>query len=583
MSLARWARIGLLTMTGAAMLAGPASIRMEAQSLGTFRWQIRPFCNLFTLTVRQDNGVYSLAGVDDQCGGTQQASLVGTAFPNPDGSIGLGVSGMTAPGAAPVVLQARIDLATVSGTWSDSAGNSGAFVFTPGTGVGGNPRPVPLNGIRAGSITSSQLAPGAIGAAQIALGAITSAQLADGSITGAKVADGSITAAKLAPGAAQPPIVGTCPPGQYLRGVNTGGLAICEPLFVAPAMATLAPGLYPSFTLNGAGHPVIAYYANSLFQTVVCDSPTCRGANVMQVQFNPGGTFSASSVAIGADGLPVVAYRNTATDALRVTKCGNPTCSSGNISTDVDNPVNVVVGGSSSMAVPADGRPVIAHLVSPGGRLRINKRGNAPCPAGNTSTTPELFVDALGETAMAIGADGLPIVAHFMNVGLRVIKCGNAACTAGTVATTVDPAPDGYGRFASIAIGVDGLPIISSQGGGNVLRVTHCGNAACSSGNVSRTIDDTGGNAGTRTALAIGDDGLPIISHVDDDTAAIRVVKCGDVACGAGNLRTTLVAGNVSPLGFPRLAIGADRLPILVYSTSAEGLRVVKCASRTCQ
>ena len=38
-------------------------------------------------------------------------------------------------------IDATINVATLGGTWRDSAGNSGAFVSTPGAGVGGSPRP----------------------------------------------------------------------------------------------------------------------------------------------------------------------------------------------------------------------------------------------------------------------------------------------------------------------------------------------------------------------------------------------------------------------------------------------------------
>ena len=54
--------------------------------------------------------------------------------------------------------------------------------------------------------------------------------------------------------------------------------------------------------------------------------------------------------------------------------------------------------------------------------------------------------------------------------------------------STIDPEiPSGY---TSISIGMDGLPIISFHDGSNrTLRVAHCGNVACSSGNSVHTID----------------------------------------------------------------------------------------------
>jgi hypothetical protein len=119
----------------------------DAQSLGTFRWQLQPYCNVVSVVVTQSGSVYRLEGTDDQCGGgSDQASVVGTAFQNPDGTIGLGLNIVTSPGGLALPVNAEITLPTLSGTWRDSAGNSGAFTFTPGAGTGGSPRPAAAPG-----------------------------------------------------------------------------------------------------------------------------------------------------------------------------------------------------------------------------------------------------------------------------------------------------------------------------------------------------------------------------------------------------------------------------------------------------
>jgi hypothetical protein len=112
--------------------------------LGTFRWQLQPYCNIVTVAVTQTGSTYRLEGTDDQCGaGRDQASVLGTAFPNPDGTIGFGMTIVTAPGGTPVHVDAEISTATASGTWRDSAGGTGTFAFAAAGGTGGNPRPKP--------------------------------------------------------------------------------------------------------------------------------------------------------------------------------------------------------------------------------------------------------------------------------------------------------------------------------------------------------------------------------------------------------------------------------------------------------
>ena len=112
----------------------------EAQSLGTFRWQLQPFCNVVTLSVTQNGSVFRLEGTDDQCGAGGSASVTGTAFQNPGGGIGFGLNIVSAPGGAPIHVDATVSLPSLSGTWRDSAGSSGNFVFTPGAGSGGSAR-----------------------------------------------------------------------------------------------------------------------------------------------------------------------------------------------------------------------------------------------------------------------------------------------------------------------------------------------------------------------------------------------------------------------------------------------------------
>jgi hypothetical protein len=152
-----------------------------AQVLGTFRWQLQPYCNVVTLTVTQNGTIYALDGTDDQCSAAgPRAAATGVAFSNPDGSIGIGLNIVGVPGGAPVHVDATIGLATLSGTWRDSAGGSGAFVSTPGTGTGGSPRP------------SAGLGSASVNAAQIQLR-----------------------------------IAGTCASGQMMTAVNQNGTVAC--------------------------------------------------------------------------------------------------------------------------------------------------------------------------------------------------------------------------------------------------------------------------------------------------------------------------------------------------------------------
>lgn len=88
--------------------------------------------------------------------------------------------------------------------------------------------------------------------------------------------------------------------------------------------------------------------------------------------------------------------------------------------------------------------------------------------------------------------------------------------------------------------------------------------------------------AGRDSALAIGTDGLPIISHHDDATGDLRVTQCDDVRCASSTTALVDTSGLVGELS--AIVIGNDGLPLIShYNRTSGNLRVTKCTSRTCE
>ena len=155
----RSARLTLIILALGVLGAAQLS---SAQAIGTFRWQQQPYCNVVTLSVVQSGGIYQVDGFDDQCGAGTRASASGLAFPNPNGTIGFGLTLVTTPGGIPLHIDATIALANLSGTWRDTSGATGAWTFTQGAPVAGAARPVPRAsfpaGLSAGGTTITNVA-----------------------------------------------------------------------------------------------------------------------------------------------------------------------------------------------------------------------------------------------------------------------------------------------------------------------------------------------------------------------------------------------------------------------------------------
>src|SRR5262245_65437414 len=91
-----------------------AADAVQAQPLGAFRWQQEPYCNVITLSIVQVAGVYQLNGFDDECGAAARSAVTGTAFLNPDGTIGMGLTVVPAGGVS-FDLDARLALSPLMG------------------------------------------------------------------------------------------------------------------------------------------------------------------------------------------------------------------------------------------------------------------------------------------------------------------------------------------------------------------------------------------------------------------------------------------------------------------------------------
>ena len=317
-----------------------------------------------------------------------------------------------------------------------------------------------------------------------------------------------------------------------------------------------SPAAVQSFLLAGCGvgalpvclqGQVISFASNSALK---CGNMPPTSTTLLPSS----GTQVDISVAIPADGRPVIAF--TQGGKLAVAKCGNSTCTAGNVITfNVDTTITNAGSWGSSIAVPADGLPIISYAGGAAGGMRIVKCGTASCNAGNTATSFDLSNAPTGRfSSIAVPADGLPWVSYYeaQNGRLRIIKCANAICSTLAANFIVDV---GGGAYSSLAIGADGLPIVSYlHGTVNApagLKILKCNNAGCSNLPTITSLDASA-LSGASGALVVPSDGLPIVSYQAGSPGyGLRVVKCGNAACTSGNTLTLVDAPAGGTWGTP--------------------------------
>jgi hypothetical protein len=182
-------------------------------------------------------------------------------------------------------------------------------------------------------------------------------------------------------------------------------------------------------------------------------------------------------------------------------------------------------------------------------------------------------------TSIAIGIDGNPVISYHddTNGDLKVAACNNPTCTTSTN-STID-SNGSVGIETSIAIGTNGNPIISYFDFTNTsLKVAACKNPTCTDSD-NYTLDNTG----YFTSITIGTNGYPIISYLDATNLDLKVAACNNPTCTTST-NTTIDSNSTGIVGqFTSIAIGTNGNPIISYTdATSDDLKVAACLNPTC-
>lgn len=345
--------------------------------------------------------------------------------------------------------------------------------------------------------------------------------------------------------------------------------------------------LATSIALGADGMPVIGYYdyTAGALKVAKCTRADCASGNAITTLDDPANDVGlANSIAVGADGLPVIAYYDASDGALKLAKCAQAACSSAMVVTLDD--AGADVGRHVSIAIGAEGRAVVAYVDASTNRVKVARCSNAAC-TGTPSTVTVVGPadDGLDYTSVAIGADGMPVIAfHDATAGtLRVAKCSNPDCSGTASVSTIDGSINAVGEYASIAIGADGLPAISYMDTtGATLKFAKCMDPACSAPAAIVVLDATA-EVGYFGAIALHPGDKPAISYFDASVGALKLARCSSPTC-AGAIERTTVDHPANDVGwYTDIAIGADNLPVISYYDATAGvLKVAKCGATSC-
>jgi len=339
------------------------------------------------------------------------------------------------------------------------------------------------------------------------------------------------------------------------------------------------------------------------------------------------------SIAIGADGLPLISYWDKASGDLKVIHCETLDCTQFS-SFVVDNTANV--GKYSSLAIGSDGLGLIAYQNLDNGRVKVAHCMNVEC---SSSVLYMASILQSGEwISLNIGPDGLGQISFYdpVNKDLMLAQCFNVQCSGASVQTvfaSADPLIS-YGKYSALTFLADGKGYIAHRGDipqaqSSSFYLSRCNNAQCTNathyglgqaasdvamavgpdGQLWVSFVENGGlyvrnfndGSGARnelpietnvkyTSIAVLPSGLPVVSFYDEDTDDLKLVLFQKAVMTEGpplwleveyrvvNLETFNNTGL-----FSSLAIGADGNPIIAYHEETSGdLKVIHCSNPSC-
>ncbi len=229
---------------------------------------------------------------------------------------------------------------------------------------------------------------------------------------------------------------------------------LCTSATITTLDSTGAAGLDTSLAIGSDGLALIVYRVSGTLKVAHCDNLLCTSANLSSLE-----SGTSPSVGFGTDSLALISYKG-GSDDLKVAHCSNLVCSSF-VLTTLD--ATGSVGWSSSLVIGADGLGFIGYRDETNHALKTAHCSNVECTSAYVKLhTPEPGLwEGIGPS-VGIGPEGMPLVAHCDSpaYAVKVTKCNYAHC--GDATTTTIYLRDGESfSGTSMAIGADGLPLIA--------------------------------------------------------------------------------------------------------------------------
>jgi uncharacterized repeat protein (TIGR01451 family) len=302
-------------------------------------------------------------------------------------------------------------------------------------------------------------------------------------------------------------------PSAFLKLARCNNNTTCDAPTIITIDSQMQTGAYSSLALDSNDIPVIAYLAASTgdLKLARCNNNTTCDAPTLITVDSAGNSGYFVSLVLDDGDIPVIAYHNSSSLQLKLARCSNnSTCDAPTIR--ILDSVGQA-GRGASLALNADGIPVISYRKNSDLWLVLC---NTPTCDSRSHRTIGVMGIGSDFTSVALNSSGIPVIAFYDgNTGaLKLAWCNSTACDAPTI-TTVDNSAL-TGQYLSLELDSTGIPVISYYhydhiNGSGDLRLAHCNNNTTCNVPTIITLSSLG-DVGDYTSLELLDD-VPIISY----------------------------------------------------------------------
>jgi hypothetical protein len=413
------------------------------------------------------------------------------------------------------------------------------------------------------TIVASDLAVDSVTAAQLASDAVDTAAIIDANVTAPKIAAGAVGAAQIDAAQVQRRVTTTCPTDQFIRSIAESGAATCGPIVPPPPppptqgqnsiTSFSQAGILSEIAIGSNGLPIVAFTGSDRRANVAhCQNAACTSRVVTAMPFILASRAKKIPLIVLPDGRAALAAGQQIAFCELASTCGIPSLRTHN---DVYDAVDMVIGD--------DGFPIVAG-VTQAGELQTLKCNDPTCMSRIkvVHDANAHFADG-GELSIATFPGLPPVIAYRASGGgpAQVFRCATTSCAAATSTISTYSDGAGVGQQPAVALPADGLPVIAHYDAQNFdLMVTRCGTSDCTVGNVTTRVHSTG-TVGWRPSIALPQ-GFPVIAYFDTFAPRILAARCGSMDCST-NVGFSIVRETESVVGDVGLALSPEQRPLL--------------------